>query len=159
MDSQIRAFVCIQAEWENQNKQKSVVHLDSHLPPLLYLKYWASSTVSLNSREILGQDGYRTARWVPSHPGTTLTNEKPDASYLVGTFDAKDQCKRLNRWEVKDGSTYREKVLVGLVFSVYILYFQWNGHDKCLVAYWRKPFWEFAKVQDIEVDNLIASDK
>lgn len=104
--SQIWAFVWIQAEWENQNKQKSVVHLDTHPPPLLYPEYWASSTASLNSREILGQDGYRNARWVPAHPGTTLTNEKPDAPYLVGTSEAKDQCKRLNRWV---GSTYSEK--------------------------------------------------
>lgn len=101
------SFVCIQAEWENQNKQKSVVHLDSYPPPLLYTEYWASSTVSLNSREILGQDGYRNARWVPAHLGTTLTNEKPNAPYLVGTSEAKDQCKRLNRWV---GSWVREYI-------------------------------------------------
>lgn len=85
VQSQIGAFVCIQAEWENQNKQKGVVHLDSHPPPLPNPEYWASSTVSLNSREILGQDGYRNARWVPAHPGTMLTNEKPHAPYVVGT--------------------------------------------------------------------------
>lgn len=80
---------------KNPKKQKSVVHLNSHPHPHPHPHPTTQPiSVSLNSREVLGQEGWRNA----AHPGATLPNEPADAPYLVATSEAREQRERLNRW-------------------------------------------------------------